>query len=192
MNDLGLAPVLAALQAGLVIGLPTDTVYGLAADAFGEQGVRSLFELKRRSGVKPVPILVADLEQAARVAVMDDTAVAAAERHWPGPLTLVLLRVAGLPAWVGSEAAGSVGVRVPGHPAALEVLAAHGPLAVTSANRSGADPAVSAAGAMAEFGAGVAAYMSGRGGGGLPSTVVDLTGPDPRVLREGPVSWDQP
>jgi len=192
MSDLDLARVLDALRVGLVIGLPTDTVYGLAADAFHEQGVRSLFELKRRSGVKPVPILVADLEQAARLAVLDETAVAAAERHWPGPLTLVLRRVAGLPAWVGSDAAGSVGVRVPDHPAALEVLAAHGPLAVTSANRSGADPAVSDSVAMAEFGSAVAAYLPGRGGGGLPSTVVDLIGPSSRVLRRGPVSWDEP
>jgi tRNA threonylcarbamoyl adenosine modification protein (Sua5/YciO/YrdC/YwlC family) len=185
-----LAAVLAALDSGAVIGIPTDTVYGLGADAFCESAVEALFAVKRRPGVKPVPILVASPEQAARVAVLDGRARAAAAEHWPGPLTLVLPRVAGLPDWVGSEATESVGIRVPDHPAALEVLAVRGPLAVTSANRSGADPVLSAEEAADEFGDEVAAYVPGRSGGGLPSTVVDLTGPAARVLRPGPIEWD--
>ena len=190
MSDLG--QVVAALDAGAVIGMPTDTVYGLGADAFSGTGVRALFAVKRRPGVKPVPILVASVTQAALVAVLDDRARDAAREHWPGPLTLVLPRMAGLPAWVGSEATASVGIRVPDHPAALEVLESRGPLAVTSANRSGADPVLSADEAVAEFGDEVAAYVPGRSGGGLPSTVVDLTGAAARVLRPGPIEWSLP
>jgi len=186
-----LAQAVAALQKGAVVGLPTDTVYGLGADPFSEKGVALLFALKDRPAVKPVPILAASVEHAARIAVIEGAALAAARAHWPGALTLVVPRVPGLPDWVGDAARNSVGIRVPDHPGTLALLAASGPLAVTSANRSGEAPAADAAAARAMFGTRVAAYLPGSGSNRAPSTVVDFTGPAPRVLRSGPVAWEK-
>lgn len=185
-----LAAVVAALRRGAVVGIPTDTVYGLAADPFSREAVALLFSLKRRPAVKAIPILAASIEQAERVGVLAGPARRAAERYWPGALTLVVGRVPGLPDWVGNPARDSVGIRVPDHPAALSLLAEAGPLAVTSANRSGGAAAEDDAGARAIFADGVAAYLPGAGAGGAPSTVVDLTGGSPRVLRAGPVPWE--
>ncbi|MFH1329700.1 MAG: L-threonylcarbamoyladenylate synthase [Actinomycetota bacterium] len=186
-----LAEVAAALQKGAVVGLPTDTVYGLAADPFSESGVALLFALKNRPAVKPIPILAASVEHAARIAMIEGAALAAARAHWPGALTLVVPRVAGLPDWVGDPIRNSVGIRVPDHPAALALLAASGPLAVTSANRSGEAPAAAAGAARAMFGTRVAFYLPGSGSNQAPSTVVDFTGSAPRVLRAGPVAWGE-
>ncbi len=179
----------AALLEGRIVGVPTDTVYGIAADPFCEEAVEALFAAKGRPAVKPIPILAADREQVMRVGVLDEVALDAVAVHWPGALTLVVPRADGLPDWVGDPAAGSVGVRVPDHPAALVLLAAAGPLAVTSANRSGEAPAGDHHSARASLGGAVAVYIEGFGGGGAASTVVDLTGPDPRILRPGPIEW---
>lgn len=186
-----LATAVAALREGAVVGIPTDTVYGLAADPFSREAVALLFALKGRPAIKPIPVLVASVEQAERVGVLTGAAREAAERHWPGALTLVVRRVPGLPDWLGNPSRDSVGIRVPDHPAALALLAAAGPLSVTSANRSGGPPAVDEAGARAIFSTEVAAYLPGAGAGGGPSTVVDFTGRAPRVLRAGPVAWEE-
>ncbi|HUU62159.1 MAG TPA: L-threonylcarbamoyladenylate synthase [Acidimicrobiia bacterium] len=185
-----LAAVVAALRRGAVVGIPTDTVYGLAADPFSREAVALLFALKRRPAIKAIPILAASIEQAERVGVLTGPARQAAERHWPGALTLVVGRVPGLPDWVGNPARDSVGIRVPDHPAVLALLGEAGPLAVTSANRSGAATADDDAGARAIFAGGVAAYLPGAGAGGAPSTVVDFTGRAPRLLRAGPVACE--
>ena len=180
---------LTALHSGLLIGIPTETVYGVAADPFSAGAVERLYAVKVRSEDRPIPILVADAAAAVGVARIDSRAMEAAERYWPGPLTLVLPRAEGLPAWLGDPARGSIGVRVPDHPVALPLLAAAGPLAVTSANRSGEEPASDDGGARTIFGDEIAVYLAGSGSGQVPSTVVDLTGPDARVLRSGPVIW---
>ena len=98
-------------------------------------------------------------------------------------------RADGLPEWIGRLESGSVGIRVPDHPVTLALLAATGPLAVTSANRSGSQPAANDRSARAALGERVAFYLEGRGAGGAASTVVDLTGSEPEVLRRGPVVW---
>ena len=185
------ADAVRALGAGEVIGVPTDTVYGIAADPWNRDAVARLFALKGRPAVKPIPILVANVDDARRVGVLDEAAGAAAGRHWPGALTLIVPRAAGLPEWIGDPDRNTVGLRVPAHPAALAVLAAAGPLAVTSANRSGSPPAGDDAAARATFGGEIAVYVPGTGGAGEPSTVVDLTGPSQRVLRPGPVAWEE-
>jgi tRNA threonylcarbamoyl adenosine modification protein (Sua5/YciO/YrdC/YwlC family) len=187
-----LAQVVAALHKGAVVGLPTDTVYGLGADPFSEEGVAALFALKDRPAVKPIPILAASVEQASLLGILAGGALEAAQAHWPGALTVIVPRVAGLPEWLGDPARGSIGLRVPDHPSALAVLAAAGPLAVTSANRSGEAPAEDDIAARAMFGGRVAAYLAGRGAGGAPSTVVDFTRAEPHVLRAGPVAWGDP
>lgn len=185
-----LAEVVSALRKGAVVGLPTDTVYGLGADPFSEKAFRLLFALKDRSSVKPIPILAASVEHAARLGKIDGAALEAVRAHWPGALTAIVPRVADLPDWIGDASRNSVGLRVPDHPAALALLAAAGPLAVTSANRSGEAPAADDAGARAMFGTRVAAYLPGSGAALAPSTVVDFTGASPRVLRPGPISWE--
>lgn len=172
------------------MGVPTDTVYGIAADPFLRDAVARLFEVKRRPGIKPIPILASGPEQAATIGILDDRAQRACRRHWPGGLTVIVNRVPGLPEWIGDPDRDTVGVRVPDHPVALELLAAYGPLAATSANRSGEPPARDHVSARASLGEEVAVYLPGRGANAGASTVVDLTGPEPRVLREGPVTWE--
>ena len=185
----GIEEAVAALEAGRIVGVPTDTVYGIAADLFAEDAVKALFTAKDRPQVMPIPILASDAAQAARVGVLSDGALTAAAVHWPGALTLVVPRADGLPDWIGHADSGSVGLRVPDHPVTLALLAAAGPLAVTSANRSGYPPAADDRSARAALGDAVAVYLEGSGAGGAASTVVDLTGVEPRVLRRGPVSW---
>lgn len=186
-----LAAAAAALHRGAVVGLPTDTVYGLAADPFSREAVALLFTLKGRPAIKPIPILAASLEQAGRMVILEGGGRQAAARHWPGALTLVVRRAPGLPDWIGDPRRDSVGIRVPDHPVALALLAEAGPLAVTSANRAGGRPAADEAAARAIFGDEVAFYLPGSGAGGDPSTVVDFSGRAPRVLRAGPVHWEE-
>jgi L-threonylcarbamoyladenylate synthase len=184
MTDLTSA--LDALHRGLVIGLPTDTVYGIGVDPENERALRRLFAVKGRPDDKPIPILAASLPDARGFGMIDD----GVERYWPGPLTVVVRRMPAVPAWIGDRHAGTVAIRVPDHPLALEVLGRFGPLAVTSANRSGEEPTVDDVTARAALGAGVEVYLPGGGGGGAASTVVDLTGRVPVVLRPGPVAWE--
>ena len=184
-----LARAIEALRAGEVIGVPTDTVYGIAADPFSRQGVARLSAAKGRSAEKPMQILAAGVEAARRVGILEGRAAEAAARFWPGGLTLIVPRVAGLPGWVGDPVRDTVGLRVPDHPLALALLAEAGVLAATSANLAGEAPAADAAGARMALGDSVAVYLPGSGGGGEASTVVDLTRAEPRVLREGPVVW---
>ncbi len=180
---------LAALRRGQIIGLPTDTVYGIGADPMQYSAVEQLFAAKQRPEIKPVPILGATMEDLSGLALIDADIGSLASRHWPGALTLILRRAPGVPQWVGDDVRDTVGVRIPDHPLALEVLAAAGPLAVTSANRSAGEPANDAAAAQAALGSSVEVYLPGSAGGGLASTVVDLSGEEPRILRAGPVEW---
>jgi tRNA threonylcarbamoyl adenosine modification protein (Sua5/YciO/YrdC/YwlC family) len=117
---------------------------------------------------------------------MIDDAVA---RYWPGPLTVVVRRMPAVPWWIGDRIKGTVAIRVPDHPVALDVLGRFGPLAVTSANHSGAPPAADDVAARSALGDAVSVYLVGRGSQGAASTVVDLTGHEATVLRPGPVAW---
>ena len=171
---------------GGVVGLPTDTVYGIGVDPLDEAAVATLFELKARPTAKPVGILVASLDQATEIGVIEGLAIDMARLHWPGALTLVVRSRVILADWVGDRQASTVGIRVPDHPVALELLEATGPLSVTSANRSGSPDARDDSEARAIFGDRVH-YVAGASPGGAPSTVVDVTGVVPVVLRPGPV-----
>jgi tRNA threonylcarbamoyl adenosine modification protein (Sua5/YciO/YrdC/YwlC family) len=178
-----------ALNAGKLVGVPTDTVYGVAADPWSESGMSALFELKGRGPEHPVALLVADLEQAHELVVITALAERLAAEFWPGPLTLVLPAARDLPPWIGDQARGTVGVRVPQHPVALDLLDKAGTLAVTSANRSGEEAAVDHEQALQIFGGAVIGYLEGAGSAGLASTVLDATVDPPAVLRAGPVAW---
>ena len=178
---------LQAVAAGLVIGLPTDTVYGVAVDPVNPDAVARLFELKGRPAAKPIGLLAASLEQVEEVAEISDKAAELARHHWPGGLTIIVIPKVVMADWVGDAQRRTIGVRVPDHAVAVELLEQSGPLAVTSANLSGGPEAMNDDEARSVFGDRVAVYVRGVAPGGTASTVVDATGDELVVLREGPV-----
>ncbi len=177
-----------AIKRGELVGVPTDTVYGLAADPYDEAALEKLYDLKGRDEKKPIALLVASLEQGLLLGAMSDRALDLADKYWPGPVTLVVPRLDTAPQWLGDVSRRTIGLRCPDHPVALALLDLTGPLAVTSANHADDDPAQSAADARAAFGDEVLTYLEGAAGGGAPSTLVDLTHPAETVLRRGPVT----
>ncbi len=177
----------AALKRGEIVGVPTDTLYGLAADPFREDALNAIFELKGRPANKPLAILVASLEQGMAIAELSDRALDLADLHWPGALTLVLPRLPSAPSWLGHAGRRTVGLRCPDHPVALELLESYGPLAVTSANLAGNESVLNDLDARDLFGDTVSVYREGKARGGQASTIIDLTEPSPLVLRDGPV-----
>lgn len=176
-----------ALAGGDIVGLPTDTIYGLAADPFHTGASDRLFRVKGRPRSVELPVLVADREQAlALCSAVPASAVRLIERYWPGPLTLVLPRRPDLSADLGEDDA-TIGLRCPAHPVPLAICRLIGPIATTSANRHGSPPLASARELADELGDEVALVLDAGPCLGLPSTVVDCTGEEPRVLREGRV-----
>ncbi len=169
--------------AGLVV-YPTDTVYGLGADPAFPDSIRRIFEIKGRPDEKAIIWLVASLDGARAACTVDDRAERLAEVFWPGALTLVLRRRDPPP-----DALPTLGVRVPAHPAALAILRAmDGPVATTSANRSGEPSSRTGAEALATIGSQVDLIIdAGPAPGGTESTVLDLSVSPPRVLRAGAI-----
>lgn len=188
----GVDAAVAAIRRGALVVLPTDTVYGLAADAFSPAAVAALLEAKGRGRDMPTPVLVPALRTLDGLAdVVPDAARALAEAFWPGALTLVVRHAATLQ-WDLGETRGTVAVRMPLDPIALAVLEQTGPLAVSSANRSGLPPATDPAEAARQLGTAVAVYLDGgTSGEAVPSTIVDLTGEVPLVLRQGAISLEE-
>lgn len=184
----GVEAAVGALQRGELVVMPTDTVYGIAADAFSPGAVGQLLETKGRGRDMPVPVLVGAWTTLDGLA--DDVTPRTRElvqAFWPGGLTLVV-RAAPSLSWDLGETRGTVAVRMPLHPVALAVLARTGPLAVSSANRSGLPAAPDAAEAARQLGTAVSVYLDGGVvEGGVSSTIVDLTGEHPRLLRAGAV-----
>jgi L-threonylcarbamoyladenylate synthase len=183
----GVQAAAAALDRGELVVIPTDTVYGVAARPDVPGATERIFEAKRRPRDLTLPVLVARPEQAASVAIIDDRARALSARFWPGAVTLVLPRSDAALGWdLGAERR-SVGVRVPDHPVARALLELTGPLAVTSANVSGKPTPSDCEGVRAQLGAEVSVYLCGGPLTPVPSTVVDLAGAEPRILRTGAV-----
>ncbi|WP_282008519.1 L-threonylcarbamoyladenylate synthase [Brevundimonas aveniformis] len=182
-----------ALSAGKLAILPTETVYGLAADASAPLAVAAIFEAKGRPRFNPLIAHVADLEQAEEIAIFDDRARQLADAFWPGPLTLVLpIRDAGAVCDLARAGLDTVAVRAPGHPLARAVLFAFGrPVVAPSANRSGRPSPTTFADAVEETGDFARAALDGGPCEiGLESTVVALID-QPRLLRPGSVTRDQ-
>jgi tRNA threonylcarbamoyl adenosine modification protein (Sua5/YciO/YrdC/YwlC family) len=175
-----------ALRAGEVAVIPTDTVYGIAADAFDAAAVRKLLAAKGRGREMPPPVLVNAATTVDALAIdIPDWARALFVEFWPGPLTLVLHQQASLQ-WDLGETRGTVAVRVPDHPVALEVLGRTGPLAVSSANRTGMPAALDADAAEEMLGQDVVMILDdGPVPGGEASTILDATAAEPRLLRLG-------
>ncbi|WP_434060857.1 L-threonylcarbamoyladenylate synthase [Sanguibacter hominis] len=181
----------AALQRGAVVVLPTDTVYGIGADAFDADAVAALLAAKGRGRQMPPPVLVPDVRTLDGLATdVTDDVRALVERFWPGGLTVILTAQPML-AWDLGETHGTVALRMPDHPAALALLRRTGPLAVSSANRTGQPAAMSAQEAHDQLGTSVQVYLDGgEAPGGVASTIVDATGPRMRVVRAGAITVD--
>jgi len=183
-----LKPAIEALARGELVIYPTDTVYGLGADPFSAQAVEKVYRAKKRDPGKPLPVLVADIDSAKKIAVVSREAEILMKAFWPGPLTIVLPRKPSLPSIVtGGKPA--VGVRMSSHPVALALARGlKGAIIGTSANISGNPPPLTVQAALRELGDAVnVAVDAGPARIGIPSTVVDLTAPVPRLLRKGPI-----
>ncbi len=188
----GLAAAARAVRAGRLVVLPTDTVYGVGCDAFSAAAVRNLLTAKGRGPDMPVPVLVGSWSTIDGLVLgVPKTARDLIEAFWPGGLSLVLPHAPSL-AWDLGTTRGTVMLRMPLHPVALELLREVGPMAVSSANRSGQPPANTVDEARDQLGSDVPVYLDGGpAAAAVASTIVDLTGDKPLVLREGAVSAGQ-
>lgn len=190
-REQGLAAAASAVQNGGLIVLPTDTVYGIGADAFDPKAVRALLAAKGRGRDMPPPVLVSAASTIDALAIGVSAYARALIRDlWPGPLTLVCRQQPSLQ-WDIGDTRGTVAIRMPDHEVALELLGRTGPLAVSSANRTGLTAATTADEAESMLPSVDVILDDGPSPGGLPSTIVDVTGPVGRVLRIGALSLDR-
>lgn len=188
----GIASAVGALKGGKLVVMPTDTVYGVAADAFDSAAVTELLAAKGRGRDMPVGVLVGSWHTIeGLVYTVPDGARELIRAFWPGALSLVVTQAPSLQ-WDLGDARGTVMVRMPLHPVAVELLREVGPMAVSSANVSGRPPAVTAEEARNQLGDLVDVYLDGGPSEQqAASTIVDLTGATPRILRAGPVSVER-
>jgi L-threonylcarbamoyladenylate synthase len=190
-DDAGIAAAVEALKVGRLVAFPTETVYGLGADATVDRAVAAIFGAKARPDFNPLIVHVAEIAMAEALVRFDERARILARRFWPGPLTLVLPRAASSPvSLLASAGLPTLAVRIPRHPIATRLLAAFGrPVAAPSANPSGRLSPTTAAHVAAMLGDAVAIILDGGPTEiGLESTVVDLSGPLPTLLRPGGLS----
>ena len=188
-REAGLSAAANTVRAGGLVVLPTDTVYGIGANAFDAEAVGALLEAKGRTRSMPVPILVGSWSTVdGLVLSVSQQARTLVEAFWPGGLSLVLPQAPSLN-WDLGDTGGTVNLRMPLHPVALDLLREVGPMAVSSANRTGQPPPSTVLDARDQLGSAVSVYLDG-GPTGEPvaSTIVDLTAAHPRVLREGAVT----
>lgn len=196
-RDRGIQAAIEAVQRGELVVMPTDTVYGLGADAFKSWSVTQLLNAKGRGRQMPPPVLVGSRQALdGLVFTLDHTARELVEAFWPGALTVVVRHAPSLQ-WDLGDTNGTVAVRMPLHPVALEVLRETGPMAVSSANKTGKQPAATAEEAMYQLGYLVSVYLEAgvkageEGKPQLPSTIVDCTAATPRVLRDGAIPFEK-
>jgi tRNA threonylcarbamoyl adenosine modification protein (Sua5/YciO/YrdC/YwlC family) len=188
-REKGLAAAVAAVRRGLLVVLPTDTVYGVGVDAFDADGVQRLLDAKGRGRDMPPPVLISATTTLEALATdLPGWAHALTEQYWPGPLTIVCRQQPSL-RWDLGETRGTVAVRMPKDQAALDLLGRTGPLAVSSANVTGEPAATDADEAERMLGESIEVILDdGPRSGSAASTIVDCTGTRPRILREGVVS----
>lgn len=191
VRTVALASAAHSIADGQLVVLPTDTVYGIGADAFDADAVAALLAAKGRGRDMPVPVLVGSWTTIdGLVTSVTQRTRDLIEAFWPGGLTLVIEHAPSL-AWDLGDGRGTVAVRMPLHPVAIELLELTGPLAVSSANRTGQPAALTAEQAEQQLGNDVAVYLDGgRATTGIASTIVDVTGEVPKVLRAGAVDLD--
>jgi tRNA threonylcarbamoyl adenosine modification protein (Sua5/YciO/YrdC/YwlC family) len=187
----GLIAAVTAVQEGQLVVLPTDTVYGVGADAFSPDAVNALLAAKGRGRNVPPPVLVGSVRAAAALTeTMGAFGQDLIDEFWPGPLTLVF-RASSTLLWDLGDTKGTVAIRMPLHPVALDLLRRTGPMAVSSANRHSLPSATTADEAQTQLGDSIAVYLDGGPcADNVPSTILDLTGPVPKMLRAGALSVD--
>lgn len=185
-HEAGLLAAASAVRKGELVVIPTDTVYGVGADAFSPIAVARLLEAKGRGRELPPPVLISSIDTLdALIADAPAWVHTLVESYWPGPLTVVCHQQASLQ-WDLGDTRGTVAVRMPRDPVALELLERTGPMAVTSANLTGLPPATDAESAQAMLGDAVEVFLDGGPtSSDEPSTILDCTGEAPRVLRAG-------
>lgn len=188
----GLAEAAKAAKSGRLVVMPTDTLYGLGCDAFDNDAVASLLATKHRGPDMPVPVLVGSWETyKGLVATTTETMQLLVEAFWPGGLSIVVPQAPSLP-WNLGDTRGTVMLRMPAHPVAIELLREVGPMAVSSANISGHTPPTTALAAKQQLGQAVSVYLDGGEAEiGKPSTIVDLSQSHPYLLREGAISAER-
>ncbi len=188
----GMRAAVDAARGGRLVVMPTDTLYGLGCDAFDNNAVASLLATKRRGPDMPVPVLLGSWETIqGLVREYSAQARALVEAFWPGGLSIVVPQAPSLP-WNLGDTRGTVMLRMPLHPVAIELLREVGPMAVSSANISGKQPPTTAIAAKQQLGTAVSVYLDGgETPVGEPSSIVDLSGPAPRLLREGALSAER-
>ncbi|WP_420830313.1 L-threonylcarbamoyladenylate synthase [Corynebacterium uropygiale] len=187
-----LMAVTGSVQRGNLIVMPTDTVYGIGADAFNNEAVAAALRAKGRGPDMPMPVLVGSWDTAkGLVAEYTEDLDALIRAFWPGALSIVVPQAPSLP-WNLGDTRGTVMLRMPNHPVAIAVLRAVGPMAVSSANLTGHTPPTTAADARQQLGTSVDMYLDGgESAVGTPSSIIDLSGPQPRLLREAALSAEQ-
>lgn len=188
----GLKSAARAVGGGKLVVIPTDTVYGIGCDAFSHTAVRALLDAKGRGRDMAPPVLIGSKRALDGVASdVSKSAKDLIEAFWPGPLTVVVPYTPTL-TWDLGDTDGTVAVRMPLHPLALELLKEVGPMAVSSANKTGQSPAATAADAKGQIGADVSVYLeAGASEDNTPSTIVDCVAEPPQVLREGALTVER-
>lgn len=191
-RDRGIAAAVEAIKGGELVVLPTDTVYGIGADAFTAHAVTALQDAKGGNRRSPPPVLVGSRHTLdGLVYSLPKVARELADAFWPGALTIIVEHSPSLQ-WDLGDTGGTVAVRMPLHPVALEVLRETGPMAVSAANKIGSPAPLTAEEACDQLAYSVRIYLeAGAAPDPAPSTVVDVTGEVPRVMREGAISWEK-
>jgi len=185
-NNLGDA--INAVKEGKIIGIPTETVYGIGVDPYSQSAVDKIFDLKERSLDKPLSVLISSYEEISKLDVVSKIPDVV-ELYWPGPLTIIVETKAKFANGVGTNNPLTIGIRVPDNELAIELLKNTGPLAVTSANISGNENILNHIDAENEFESKIAIYLEGESALGSGSTIVDFTKDEWEILREGPLKW---
>jgi L-threonylcarbamoyladenylate synthase len=192
VRSAGIAAGAQSVQSGQLVVLPTDTVYGIGADAFDSAAITALLAAKGRGRDMPVPVLVGSWSTIeGLVSIISARTWDLIEAFWPGGLTIVVEYARSL-AWDLGDTRGTVALRMPLHPVAIELLETTGPMGVSSANKSGQPPALTAEQARDQLGEEVAVYLDGGPAQtGVASTIVDVTAETPRILRAGAIGIDE-
>ena len=188
MQEDNIQKAIACIKNEEVVGIPTETVYGIGVDPLSQAAVDKIFNLKEREENKPLSILVHSFHDLIKLKIIS-TVPEIVELYWPGPLTIIVESELNFADGVGTKNPNSIGVRVPDNELALELLKKTGPLAVTSANISGQEDITNERDAEAVFGDKIGHYLQGSALHGSGSTIVDFRDEEFKVIREGPLKW---
>ena len=188
MQEDNIQKAIACIKNEEVVGIPTETVYGIGVDPLSQAAVDKIFNLKERDENKPLSILVHSFHDLIKLKIISKVPEVV-ELYWPGPLTIIVESELNFADGVGTKNPNSIGVRVPDNELALELLKKTGPLAVTSANISGQEDITNERDAEALFGDKIGHYLQGSALHGSGSTIVDFRDEEFKVIREGPLKW---